>query len=301
MSKPLVVYGPLDGPHLAEMRPQSRGQLDFASVGEALRYRAPVVYMRTGHEMTSADLTQGLRVEKQFRQRGALIVNSMMNRITCQCKDVYYAKLQEKGIGVPFFIPQPTMEMLRLAFEAGQLRYPFLLRTTAGSGGKGMRLISNEGDLRAEHAALAHSGVRFMAAELIPAKDGRWFKKHRAVVFGGKVDLWGTGIGPMWNVQSTMAGVTFAEMRKANEANDKLRALDSTVVRAGRMLGCEIYAVDVVVNPASKRAVIVDFNPTYVYASLAREFFPQAQAAWRWGHFDRVTRWLCSLARGRRG
>lgn len=291
MNKPLIVYGVFDLNHLRGLKTEGH-RLDFATLDQALKYRPSVVYMRVGHKLAIEDLARAMRIENEFRKRGTIIVNSMRNRIVGQRKDLYYAKLKEHGIPVPYSIPNPELNEIKLAIEMGNLRYPFLYRTVDGAGGHDIRLVNSYAGVQKAYSEFRVDHKRTIVCEFINSRKQSSFKKYRAYYAGG-IDMYGTGMSSGWNVQDgTTLKYDLLDFMRANKRENDPKHLNPLVEKTARILGLDIFAMDIVPDIEKKRDVIVDINPTYVLTETWKMFSPEV-GAWRSSHFSRVATFLC--------
>lgn len=278
--------------------------LGFALVDEVLRdpqaFKADVVLMRAGYETDYFDETciNALKAELALKDMGAKIVNSVA-RLSHR-KDIVYAVLGAKGIPIPRGLANPSPQEIRMAIMLGVLSYPFVYRLADGYAGRGMELVNNEAELEAAHKAfMEHKYAphfRTMAVQFLLDKEGEHFARTRVYVIGDKIDLWCRSISSTWVVDGQCGTGVEDALRghfvAANQTYKPPQALLNDCVKAGKILGLEIYSVDVMHHEGDH--YILDVNPTYYYRSNER-IFPFEMREARKGHFERVAKYLTEL------
>lgn len=293
--RPLIVWSKADARHMSGF--QSCDDLvDRAELGAIPLGNWPVAYMRCAHYTWGDELVPASVAEYQLRERGTIIVNSVSNRIRTR-KDYCYPLLAAAGVPVPVHIHHPTLQEIRYMLTQG-LSWPFIHRSADGSRGRDAYLVYNEAEFMMADRALVLNGRRRIAVRFIDSSGGgKNFVRHRAYVLGGNVDMWHSDVSTTWNTQSEDSRRTVEDLFRVNDTFVPNEQANRDAVKAGKVLGLDIFSVDMVADVVTGVLHVVDVNPTYC-AVPTPAFLPKTMQERFAGHFRRVAEFLRGCRHG---
>jgi len=273
--------------------------LTFPSILSGGAPKKSVVFLRAAyeHEMLTNKCLVAVRAERVLREAGCTIVNPVLSILRAHRKDVIYESLRMGGVSVPWFLPNPTLQEILVFVESGELSYPFVYRIADGTGGAGMVLVKDIQELESAHKKFEERAFspykRTIVVPFIKSMKENLYFKIRTYVLGGKMDM---AIQILYNrwVGSVRYSSNPVEVEGAIADFGITEAIKSDSVKVGKILGLEIYAVDILRDETGKHYVI-DVNPTYNF-SPKWDFLPEKLRIQFSSHPERVARHLYALA-----
>jgi glutathione synthase/RimK-type ligase-like ATP-grasp enzyme len=242
--------------------------------------------------------SRAVKIASVLAGRGCRIVNDPRKRLDTIGRNDYYRTLRCAGLRAPFSIASPTRRHIEFAIEAGVLRYPFILRSMEGLNGQEISLVSGETQMGPLLERYLASGWRFMACEYINTKSHGIFRKWRAYVFGGRVDMWEAGCAREWIVNLAHNQNFDPNVFRAENARGAwpLR-WNVMATKAAEALELDVCAFDILADISEPSVpVFVDANVAYGMTAelLPMALFPDDVRHIRAGHYSRLKSWLSS-------
>jgi len=293
MNKPLVVYprSSTNVPYLRNLRDQAR-YLDFASFAEVRKYNPPLAFMRVA-TCSDPEFLEAQDVETRLRCHGTRILNSVCKSFISRRKDICYLKLRECGLRTPLSCIPSSFAGAQAFIKDDGLKYPLICRVIDGMNGKGMYLVRDKNELSRAYSALRG---KCMIVEYINTMRGGYHRKYRPYVLDDNVDMWEVGIDLQWIV-NLAHGKRFNK-RDFIDANKKKcwpTQWNELVLRVGKCLGLDVYALDVIQDPTNLSCIILDVNVSYGMTATPDMFPPDVQEL-RKTHYARIANYLCRMS-----
>ncbi|RMZ81160.1 hypothetical protein DV737_g2693, partial [Chaetothyriales sp. CBS 132003] len=262
--KTYALYSDNDSTHVSLSRPR-----------RAIKIASPSTYMDIDsliqivkeHQIDAVHPGYGFLSEShEFSRRMALEANCMVVGPGWEVLERTGDKLQAKALAVECEVPvtramtQPTSNVEAVRLFAGQVGYPIMIKAVDGGGGRGIRLVRNEGELQnACERCLSESPSRSVFAEQA-AVDG--FKHIEVQILGdgrGNVKhLWERDCSVQRRFQKI---VEVAPAPPVGSRRVMAKVIDSAVRMARKLRYQGVGTWEFLVNWKRKQFFFLEINP----------------------------------------